>query len=112
MLSLETERLLLKEITWNDLEEIHRLHSIPEVDEFNTLGIPRDIEETRELVRPEIEGRSKPQKKYCWKVLTRDSAEFAGLCGFALSLDKYKLGEIWYKLDPSEELWSYSIAIH
>jgi len=45
-----TERLILREITWNDLESIHRLHSIPEVDEYNTLGIPKDIDETRELI--------------------------------------------------------------
>ena len=50
-----TERLLLREIGWKDLEDIHRLHSIPEVDEFNTLGIPKDLDETRELLRPDIE---------------------------------------------------------
>jgi ribosomal-protein-alanine N-acetyltransferase len=60
-----TERLLLREITWNDLENIHRLHSIQEVDEHNTLGIPKDIDETRGLIRPDIEAKGKdPQSRY------------------------------------------------
>jgi hypothetical protein len=43
-MELESTRLKLIEITWNDLEDIHTLHSIPEVDEFNTLGIPKNNE--------------------------------------------------------------------
>lgn len=45
-MKLEYERLLLKEITWYDLENIHQLYSCSEVDEYNTLGIPRNIDET------------------------------------------------------------------
>lgn len=54
-MEITTERLLLREITWNDLEDIHRLHSKPEVDEYNTLGLPKNLDETRELMRPDIE---------------------------------------------------------
>ena len=39
-LDVETESLILSEVTINDLEKTHQLHLIPEVDEFNTLGIP------------------------------------------------------------------------
>lgn len=104
-----TERLLLREITWNDLESIHRLHSVPEVDEFNTLGIPRDIEETRELMRPDIEAKRKdPQSKYTWRIILQETAEFIGLAGFTLSNDKFRLGEIYYKLFP--EYWGKGFA--
>lgn len=37
--NLGSERLRLREIAWNDVETIHALHSIPEVDEFNTLRV-------------------------------------------------------------------------
>lgn len=98
---LESKRLLLKEISWDDLENIHRLHSFPEVDEFNTLGIPENIEETREIIRPVIEGQSlKPQKMFSWTVNVKDSGDFIGLAGMTLSCDKFKLGEIYYKLLP------------
>ena len=104
-----TERLLLREITWNDLESIHNLHSIPEVDEFNTLGIPKDMEETRELIRPDIEAKRKiHQCKYTWRIILQESAEFIGLAGMILSNDKFKLGEIYYKLLP--EYWGKGYA--
>jgi RimJ/RimL family protein N-acetyltransferase len=96
-----TERLLLREIGWNDLEDIHRLHSIPEVDEFNTLGIPKDLDETRELMRPDIEtGKKEVQNRYTWRIVLAHTGDFIGLAGMTLSNDKYRLGEIYYKLLP------------
>ena len=104
-----TERLLLREITWNDLENIHRLHSIPEVDEHNTLGIPKDIDETRELIRPDIEAKGKdPQNRHSWRIILQNSGEFIGLAGMTLSNDKFKLGEIYYKLLP--DYWGKGYA--
>ena len=52
-MKIVTRRLELTEITWADLENIHKLQSIFEVDEFNTLGIPKDIEEITPLLRVE-----------------------------------------------------------
>ena len=100
-MELASERILLKEITWDDIEYIHLLHSIPEVDEFNTLGLPKNIEETKELIRPAIDEQSKnPRKSYTWKIVLKDSKKFIGLAGMTLSLDKFRLGEIYYKLSP------------
>ena len=48
VMNLESIRLLLKEISWEDLENIHRLFSFPEVDEFNTLGIPKILKKQKE----------------------------------------------------------------
>ena len=108
-MELETNRLLLKEISPDDLEDIHRLHSYPEVDEFNTLGIPENIETTKEIMFPQIEGRKQqPQKSYTWKIILKDSNVFIGLAGMTLSLDKFKLGEIYYKLSP--EFWGKGYA--
>ena len=100
-MELESSRLKLIEITWRDLEEIHNLHSIPETDEFNTLGIPKDIEETRRIFRPLIEARiEQPRKTYSWKIILKESDAFIGLAGLTLSNDKFRLGEIYYKLNP------------
>lgn len=104
-----TERLLLREITWNDLEDIHRLHSVPEVDKFNTLGIPKDLDETRELIRPDIESKGKmPQSRYTWRIIFANTGDFIGLAGMTLSNDKYRLGEIYYKLLP--DYWGKGYA--
>lgn len=101
MIEISTVNLELKEISWNDLEDIHRLYSIPEVDEFNTLGIPDNIEQTRENIRPMIEDQKNEIRKfYSWKIVLCKTAEFIGMAGMTLSNDKFRLGEIYYKLDP------------
>ncbi len=108
-MELQSLRLKLIEITWNDLEDIHNLHSIPEVDEFNTLGIPKSIEETREIIRPVIEsGNDQPRKSYAWKIVIKESGTFIGMAGLTLSNDKFRLGEIYYKLMP--EYWGKGYA--
>ena len=40
-----TERIKLRLIEISDLDSIHQLHSLPETDEFNALGIPKNIDE-------------------------------------------------------------------
>ena len=100
-MELESARLELKEISFDDLENLHELYSTPEVDEFNTLGIPKDIEATRKLIKPMIETKDKnPRGAYHWKIVLKDSGEFIGLSGLILSNDKFKLGEIYYKFLP------------
>lgn len=108
-LNIETERLLFSEISKDDLENIHGLHSIAEVDEYNTLGIPETIEETEKLIEPIIQSRFKtPRDSYTWKICLKDSNQFVGLAGFSLSNDKFKLGEIYYKLHP--DYWGNGYA--
>jgi ribosomal-protein-alanine N-acetyltransferase len=98
---IECERLTLKEISFSDLENIHELYSYPEVDEYNTLGIPKDLAATKEIIKSFIEDQTtKPRKSYHWKIVIKDNNEFIGLCGLIPSNDLYKLGELYYKLIP------------
>lgn len=100
-MEIESKRLILKEIILEDLENIHQLYSTPEVDEYNTLGIPEDITATKEIIRPMIEEQLKNQRiSYSWKIVLKDTGEFIGLAGLILSNNKFKLGEIYYKLLP------------
>jgi RimJ/RimL family protein N-acetyltransferase len=100
-MKIESERLLLDEISWDDLSEIHQLHSIPEVDEYNCLGLPKSIEDTRKIVSSMLEAQGMEEcKSYTWKIVKKETKEFIGLAGMSLSLDKFKLGEIYYKLLP------------
>lgn len=107
--NLETDRLSLLEIEKEDLEKLHRLHSIPEVDEFNTLGIPVSIKDTEQFLQQQIAAKSKtPRSSYMWKVLLKETGAFIGVAGFSLSNNKFKLGEIYYKLDP--QYWGEGYA--
>jgi len=101
-MELESERLIFKEIAITDLKIIYQLHLTPEVGELGTLGIPKDIEETTERVNSMIKVQiEKNRKSYDWKIVTKDSNSFIGLAGISLSLDKFKLGEIYYELHPN-----------
>ncbi|MCG8306878.1 MAG: GNAT family N-acetyltransferase [Cytophagales bacterium] len=100
-MKIATVRLDLIEIGWDDLPDIHHLHSIAEVDEYNTLGLPKDEEETREIIRPVIESqRAEVQKLYMWKIIGKETGLFLGVAGMTLSADRFRLGEIYYKLLP------------
>ncbi len=99
--NIETERLLLHEISRNDLEDIHRLHSTPEVDQYNTLGIPYSVKHTEAILQPMFEGKKqKPRSLFTWKILSKETDEFLGLAGYILSNNRSKEGEIYYKLFP------------
>lgn len=102
-MEIQTTNLVLVDVDWMDIEDIHRLHLYPEVDQFNTIGIPSNIEETKEIMRPVIERvAGEEQKYYAWKIRVKSTGRFIGLAGFSLSLDRFKSGEIYYKLLPAE----------
>lgn len=83
----------------SDLNSIHELHSLPETDEFNALGIPQSIEETQSIIEPWIaEHRLSTIKNYTFAVETRLNEKFIGLFGLKLGSEKYKRGEVWYKI--------------
>lgn len=99
--NLESERLILKEFTWDDLGNIHRLHSSPDVDRYNTLGIPKSINDTKEVLRSVIEDkRNHIRKKISWSLFLKQTGEFIGEAGISLSANRFKLGEIYYNLLP------------
>ncbi|MBN1416084.1 MAG: GNAT family N-acetyltransferase [Bacteroidales bacterium] len=101
--SVETERLFLKEITWGDLENIYRLHTLPETDEYNTLGILKNTEEARNVMQPAIEDKfNDVRKKILWTVTRKDTGAFIGEAGMSLSADRFKLGEIFYNILPEQ----------
>jgi len=105
----KTERLLLSEISIDDLNDIHELLTIPAVDKYNTLGIPKTLKETEKHVEKIITSRIKvPRDSYTWKIILKKSNQFIGLAGFVLSNDKYKLGEIFYKFHPDH--WNKGYA--
>lgn len=108
-MNIQTNRLTLQEISWDDLEMIHQLHSIPEVDEFNTLGIPENLNDTRKVVQADIDDQKQSARsRFCWKAIQKETGEFIGIAGMTLSNDRFKTGEFYYKLFP--EFWGKGLA--
>ncbi len=108
-MNLETNRLLLHEISWDDLDKIHELHSVPEVDEFNTIGIPANKQVTKSFIFADIEDQfANPRSRFCWKIIVKENSAFAGLAGMTLTNDRFRMGEFYYKLFP--EFWGNGFA--
>lgn len=108
-MKLKSNRLHLLEVGWEDVPDIHRLYSNEAVDQYNTLGIPKDIQETRDILRPSIEAQNAAKRNaFLWKIVIRETGEFIGVAGMTLSLNKFKLGEIYYKLLPG--YWGHGYA--
>lgn len=94
-----TDRLRLRWIERTDVELIHELHSLPETDEFNTLGIPENLEETKSIIEPWVaENNSNKIKNYTFAIEDKLNQEFIGLFGLKLSEEKYSSAEVWYKI--------------
>lgn len=97
-----SKRLTLRLIAISDLAHIHELHILPETDEFNALGIPESIEETESIIIPWIEQHQlNPIKKYTFVIEDLINNQFIGLFGMNIGSEKYKIGEIWYKIHVS-----------
>ncbi|WP_159522156.1 GNAT family N-acetyltransferase [Sunxiuqinia indica] len=104
-----TARLLLEEITKDDLQLVHELHCIPELDEFNTLGIPKDLEETKKVIQSGIDDQSNnPRSEFAWKISLKESGQVIGLAGMFPSNDRFRLAEIYYKIHP--DFWGQGFA--
>jgi ribosomal-protein-alanine N-acetyltransferase len=105
---LNSERLTLKELELKDLDKIHELHSLPETDEFNTMGIPADIRVTEHLLADWLGMQElEPRTRYTFKIEL--NSEFIGLIGLKnLGMPNYRSGEVWYKLH--KDFWGNGYA--
>lgn len=108
-IELLTERTKLRLIKISDLNPIHELHSLSEVDEYNTLGIPKNREETKSIIQPWIEENQLDEiKNYTFAIEQRETGAFIGLFGFKLGNEKYKRAEVWYKIHTN--FWAKGYA--
>lgn len=109
LVNFGTERMLIKEVSWDDLHHIHQ-HSInPEVDRYNTIGISENIKVTKGRLKLMMEAQKQfPRASYTWNIFLKDSEEFMGMAGMSLSNDRFKLAEIYYGFLP--EFWGIGYA--
>lgn len=106
---LHTERLLLRPVIIEDLDLIHDLHSLEETDRFNTLGIPKDKEETRQICDTWIAGNAKAdRRRFIFAVELLATAQFIGVTGVTLGKEKYRNAEVWFKFHPT--FWNKGYA--
>lgn len=97
-MKLNTERLTLRELLPGDLNSIHDLHSLPETDRYNTMGIPKSIEQTQQVISGWVTTQNEiPRKRFTF-VIEDKQHNFVGLLGMIMGKPGYNSAEIWYKL--------------
>ncbi|ARS37825.1 N-acetyltransferase [Pontibacter actiniarum] len=98
---LSTARLNLRLVCMGDLEAVHALHALPETDAFNTLGIPEEVGVTEAVLAAWLlDHRQANVKNYTFAVELAADGAFVGLIALKLGPEKYRRGEVWYKLHP------------
>lgn len=108
-MKLRTDRLIIESISISDLEKIHELHSLPETDKFNTLGIPENIHQTELVIKEWIEKNTDGEKKnFTFKVELIGSEPFIGLISLNLGNPKYRIATVWYKFHS--DFWNKGYA--
>lgn len=97
---LKTERLNLRPISENDIENIFELQSLEQTAKFNTSKVPIDINETKINVAKWIAENNKENIKHCtFAVEQIDEEKFIGLIGIHLGKEHYKNAEVWFQFD-------------
>jgi ribosomal-protein-alanine N-acetyltransferase len=100
-IALLASSLRLRLIEFSDLDSIHNLHLLPETDEYNTLGIPKDKIETKTVIEAWVlENGSSEIRNYTFAIENIENHEFIGLIALKLGNEKHKKAEVWYKLLP------------
>lgn len=95
---LKTNRLKIRELTFADLDNVHKLHSLPETDEFNTLGIPETIQTTEKILEEWLTlQKQEPRKSYILGIEKNDNNGFVGLIAINLGKVNYRTAEVWFK---------------
>lgn len=96
---LQTNRLTIRELTIADIDNVHELHSLPETDAFNTLGIPENIQTTEKLVEDWLTAqKQEPRSSYAFGIDKNDDPCFIGLIGMNLGKVNYRTAEVWFKI--------------
>lgn len=101
-MEITTDTLSIRFIESSDLNAIHTLHALPQTDQYNALGIPKNIAETKRTIQPWIlKNRTKDLTQYTFKIESKINREFIGLFGLTLGRKKYKDAMVWYKIHPN-----------
>ncbi len=110
-MNISTERLTIRPVTRHDIDFIHQLHSLPETDRYNTLGLPATIDDTAATLEGWLqEQQAIPAKRYTW-IIENIEAEFVGLAGIIMGKPKYLLADLWYKIHPDSWRKGYATEV-
>jgi ribosomal-protein-alanine N-acetyltransferase len=107
-MELRSTRLVLRDVVLSDVNNIHNLHSIPMVDQYNTMGLPKNTLQTAAILNDWISHQQMYLRaKYVFCIET-PAHEFVGLLGLNMGKAHYRNAECWYKIHPDH--WNKGYA--
>ncbi|MEP7079607.1 MAG: GNAT family protein [Ginsengibacter sp.] len=100
-MKLQTDRLNFRQVSKEDISNIHALHSLPETDRFNTLGIPETIQKTEKIIYNWCNKQNNmPPASYVFCLDLIHTKQFIGLIALNIGKPNYQTAEVWYKIHP------------
>ena len=96
-INVSTDRLRIRPVHLSDLEEVHALHSTPEVDEYNTLGIPTNIGQTQSILCEWVLSQDKEEDRKLTLAVENEEGSFIGLVALNFGRQVYRSAEVWFK---------------
>lgn len=108
-MKLETQRLLLREFTLDDLDVFASLMANPEVMRFSLSGPMKDKEQAREYLQKRILDHYILYGYGLYAVFHKENSCFIGLTGLiSQNIDGENKTELGYRLDPN--YWGKGLA--
>lgn len=94
---IETDRLIMRELTLGDAEAIYRHFSIPEVTRFMDIDVCKDLREAEEIIAFHIDDSGCRYGLY-----SKEDNDLMGTCGFHCWIieDEESRAEIGFDLSP------------
>ena len=105
--TLETERLLFREVKRSDLYDIHEYSANPKTSQYLLWEPHASIEFTREFIEIVI-SKYKSGEYNDWAIIYKEHNKMIGTCGFTKIDDENKVAEIGYVLNP--DYWNLGLA--
>jgi ribosomal-protein-alanine N-acetyltransferase len=103
---LETERLILRQITPDDAEDMFRIFADPQVMRYGNTAPMRSIDQAHRKIAG-ITAAFHAREGIRWAITRRGSSRLIGSCGHWRLLKEHSRSEIGYELAP--ERWGQGI---
>ena len=105
---LETQRLLLRRLTLDDLDALFALYRDPEIRKYFPEGT-LNYEETREELEWFLNGHPHHPQLGLWATILKETGQFIGRCGLLpWTIDGCQEVEVAYLLD--KQVWGQGLA--
>lgn len=106
--SFETQRLILRKITVNDLDDIFEFSSDPDVAHHMTWEVNKSKDETLNNFVGAVVGGYENGQSADWAIVHKESNKVIGTCSFVDWSNEHKKAEIGYVLNKN--YWSNGLA--